>query len=217
MIQAFIFDLDGVLVDTAKYHFKAWQRLAESLGIHFSEEDNEQLKGVSRKESLEKILEWGGKTVSPEEFEALMDKKNQWYLELMQHMDESETLQGVRAFLEEAQTLQLKIALGSASKNAQAILDLTKLTPFFQAVIDGTKTTKSKPHPQVFLMGAEALGVDPQHAVVFEDSIAGLEAARQGGFKCVGIGSKEVLKNADLFVGGLHEKTASHIINELNF
>lgn len=217
MIQAFIFDLDGVLVDTAKYHFKAWQRLAQSLDIHFSEEDNEQLKGVSRKESLEKILEWGGKSVSDKEFELLMHKKNEWYLELMQNMNENETLKGVREFMEEAQRLQLKIALGSASKNAQAILELTKLTTFFHAIIDGTKTTKSKPDPQVFLMGAEALGVDPKNAVVFEDSIAGLEAAKSGGFKSVGIGSEKVLKSADLFVAGLHEKTASQIINQLNF
>ncbi len=217
MIRAFIFDLDGVLVDTAKYHFKAWQRLANTLGIDFTEDENEQLKGVSRKESLEKILEWGGKSLPEAKFNELMAKKNDWYLELMQNMDEDETLEGVRTFLEECQSLQLKIALGSASKNAQAILEKTKLTSFFEAIIDGTKTSKSKPDPQVFLMGAEALDVLPENTVVFEDSIAGVEAAKRGGFKSVGVGSENVLKGADLFVAGLHEKTASSIINELNF
>lgn len=217
MIRAFIFDLDGVLVDTAKYHFKAWQRLANTLGIDFTEEENEQLKGVSRKESLEKILQWGGKSLPEKKFEELMAKKNDWYLELMQNMDEKETLEGVRAFLEQCKSLQLKIALGSASKNAQTILEKTKLTSFFEAIIDGTKTSKSKPDPQVFLMGSEALGVNPENAVVFEDSIAGVEAAKRGGFKSVGVGSEKVLKGANLFVSGLHEKSASQIINELNF
>lgn len=217
MIKAFIFDLDGVLVDTAKYHFKAWQRLANTLGIDFTEEENEQLKGVSRKESLEKILEWGQKSVPEPEFNRLMAQKNDWYLELMQHMDEKEALEGVRAFLEETKQLQLKIALGSASKNAQSILNKTKLNQFFDVVIDGTKTTKSKPDPQVFLMGAEALKVDPANAVVFEDSIAGIEAANAGGFKTVAIGSQEVLKGADVYVSGLHKKSASALINELNF
>jgi beta-phosphoglucomutase len=216
MIKAFIFDLDGVLVDTAKYHFKAWHRLAKSLGIDFTEADNEELKGVSRKESLEKILEWGNKTVSPEKFEDLMVQKNQWYLELMQNMDQNETLEGVREFLDECAQLKLKIALGSASKNAQAILERTKLTKYFDAIIDGTKTTESKPHPQVFLMGAEALDVKPENAVVFEDSIAGIQAAQKGNFKSVGVGSPAVLKGADIFVKGLHEHTASHLINELN-
>ncbi len=217
MIQAFIFDLDGVLVDTAKYHFRAWHRLAKSIDIHFTEEENEQLKGVSRKESLEKIMQWGGVSLPEKEKEKLMALKNAWYLEFVNEMDASETLPGVRLFLEECRAMQLKIALGSASKNAVQILQRTELSSFFDVVIDGTKTSKSKPHPQVFLMGAEALDVQPAKSVVFEDSIAGIEAAQRGGFKSVGIGKAQNLGKADLILESLQRKKASEIINHLNF
>jgi beta-phosphoglucomutase len=215
-IKAFIFDLDGVIVDTAKYHFKAWQRLAQSLGIHFHEADNEQLKGVSRKESLDKILEWGGQSLPQAQKEELMRKKNEWYLAYVKEMPASEALPGAIDFINKALALNLKIALGSASKNAVLILDKLQITKQFEAIIDGNKTTKSKPHPQVFLLGAKALGLEAAECVVFEDSVAGIAAAKAGQFKSVGIGDKETLNQAQLVVEGLHAITPVEVLNKLN-
>jgi beta-phosphoglucomutase len=214
-IKAFIFDLDGVLVDTAKYHFKAWKRLASELGISFTHQENEQLKGVSRKESLEMILKWGNTTLSEERKEELMVQKNDWYLELIAQMDTHEVLPGVRDFLQRSKDLQLKIALGSASKNARLILEKVDLLSFFDALIDGNSTTKSKPHPQVFLLGAEALDVAPAHAIVFEDAIAGVKAAKNGGFTAIGIGDKNILSEADVVLNGLEGIHPQHLINQL--
>lgn len=217
MIKGFIFDLDGVLVDTAKFHFKAWKRLAHSLDIDFSEKQNEHLKGIGREESLKKILEWGNKTVSDDEFENLMLQKNEWYLEMVNTMKEGDTLPGVNKFLQGTRKLNLKTALGSASKNAKTILEHVNLTNFFDAIIDGTQTTKSKPNPQVFEMAAEALQLEPTSLVVFEDSLAGIEAANNGGFRCVGIGNKKVLKKADVVYHNLEQLSPVVIINQLNF
>ncbi len=216
-IKGFIFDLDGVIVDTAVFHFKAWRRLAQDLGIDFSEEENEQLKGVSRKESLEKILEWGNLTLDPNEFERRMAQKNEWYLEFVREMGQEEALPGAKDFLRESQSLDLAIGLGSASKNAALILDLLEVTPLFKAIIDGTKVSKSKPDPEVFLKGAEALDLAPESLVVFEDSIAGIEAARRGGFRTVGIGNKNILKDAEIVVSGLDQISPVEVINQLNF
>jgi beta-phosphoglucomutase len=216
-IKGFLFDLDGVIVDTAKFHFKAWQRLAQDLGIHFSEEENEQLKGVSRKESLEKILSWGDKSLSADEFEKRMAQKNEWYLELVQHMGKEEALPGAKSFLEEATKLNLSIGLGSASKNALLILDQLAITPLFQTIIDGNKVSKSKPDPEVFQKGADDLGLPAESLVVFEDSLAGIEAARRGGFRTVGIGSPKVLKDAEIVVSGLDKISPVEVINQLNF
>ena len=216
-IKAFIFDLDGVIVDTAKYHFKAWQRLAQSLDIHFNEADNEQLKGVSRKESLDKILEWGQQTLPQAQKDELMRKKNDWYLDYVKDMPANEALPGAKEFLNQALNLNLKIALGSASKNAVLILDKLQITQQFEAILDGNKTTKSKPHPQVFLLGAQALGLQADECVVFEDSVAGVEAAVAGKFKSVGIGSQETLAKANLVVDGLHAISPTEVLNKLNF
>lgn len=216
-IKGFLFDLDGVIVDTAKFHFKAWHRLAQDLGIDFSEEENEQLKGVSRKESLEKILSWGNKTLSPQEFEHKMAQKNDWYLELVHHMGKEEALPGAKAFLEESTKLNLAIGLGSASKNALLILDQLGITPLFQTIIDGNKVSKSKPDPEVFQKGADELGLPPESLVVFEDSLAGIEAARRGGFRTVGIGSPKVLSDAEIVVSGLDQISPVEVINQLNF
>lgn len=215
-IRGFIFDLDGVLVDTARYHFKAWRKLANSLGIDFSETENEQLKGVSRRNSLEKILNWGQKTVSESDFDRLMEQKNNWYLEFIEHMDSEEVLPGAREFLDRTQEAGLKIALGSASKNALLILEKTGLQKYFDVIIDGNSTDRSKPDPQVFLMGAEGLSIAPNEGVVFEDSISGLEAARRGGFHCVGIGNADSLGAEEYLVSGLHEVSPSDIITKLS-
>jgi beta-phosphoglucomutase len=206
-IQACIFDLDGVIVDTAVYHYKAWKRLANELGFDFTEHDNEKLKGVSRTRSLELILEWGGVKKTEAEKEELARRKNEWYVEMISHMTPDEVLPGAREFLETCVDAGIKIALGSASKNSMTILEKTGITHFFNAVIDGNKVTRPKPDPEVFLKGAEELGVPPARCVVFEDAIAGVQAAVNGGMKVVGIGSPDVLGEADLVVSGLDKMT----------
>jgi len=205
IIKACIFDLDGVIVDTAVYHYKAWKRLANEFGFDISEEQNEQLKGVSRVRSLELILQWGGVTKTEAEQEELAAKKNEWYVEMISHMTPAEILPGAKEFLETCRAAGLKTALGSASKNSMTILDKINLAGLFDAVIDGNKVSKPKPDPEVFLKGAEALNIAPANCVVFEDAIAGIEAAKNGGMKAVGIGSPDVLTEADLVVSGLNE------------
>jgi beta-phosphoglucomutase len=205
VIKACIFDLDGVMVDTAVYHYKAWKRLANKLGFDFTEQDNEKLKGVSRVRSLELILQWGGITKTIAEQEELATLKNNWYVEMISHMTPAEILPGAKEFVETCRAAGLKTALGSASKNSMTILDKINLSGLFDAVIDGNKVSKPKPDPEVFLKGAEALNVAPVNCVVFEDAIAGVEAAINGGMKVVGIGSQQVLTRANLVVSGLNE------------
>jgi beta-phosphoglucomutase len=192
-----IFDLDGVLVDTAKYHYQAWKRLANSVGVEFSLDDNEHLKGVSRAESLEIILKKGNIEKSAEEKQSLMDIKNEWYLELAAEMNADEALPGAIPFLESCKSKGIKIALGSSSKNAPMILERLGITHLFDAIVDGNVVSKSKPDPTVFLTAAEKLGLAPSECIVFEDAISGVQAAKTGGFYCVGIGTKEVLPLAD--------------------
>ncbi len=201
-IMGCIFDLDGVIVDTAKYHYLAWKRLAEELGFFFSEKDNERLKGVSRMASLEILLQVGGLTFSEEEKRAMAERKNNWYVEYITAMKEDEVLPGTKKFLEEARAAGLKIALGSASKNALTILNGLKLTGYFDAVIDGTKVSKAKPDPEVFLLAAKELGLAPDSCVVFEDAQAGVEAAKRAGMRCIGIGTGPELSAADLQISG---------------
>jgi beta-phosphoglucomutase len=209
--NACIFDLDGVIVDTAVYHYKAWKRLANELGFDFTEENNEKLKGVSRVRSLELILEWGGVTKTEAEKEELATRKNDWYVEMINHMTPAEILPGAKEFLEACRAAGIKTALGSASKNSMTILDHINLTNLFDAIIDGNKVTNAKPDPEVFLKGAEALHVSPSECVVFEDAIAGVEAAINGGMKVVGIGSPKVLKEADLVVSGLNKMSLERL------
>ncbi|KZS41736.1 beta-phosphoglucomutase [Aquimarina aggregata] len=197
MKKAFIFDLDGVIVDTAKYHFLAWQNLANNLGISFSEEQNEQLKGVSRIRSLEKILEWGNKTISEEEFTRLMTDKNEEYLEYIKKMDTTEILPDVPRVLDYLISKNQGIALGSASKNARIILEKVQLQEKFEAIVDGTNVSKAKPDPEVFLIGAKELGISPENCVVFEDSVAGVQAANSANMISIGIGNRQVLHEAD--------------------
>ncbi len=196
-IKACIFDLDGVIVDTAKYHFKAWRRLANELGFDFTEEENEQLKGVSRTESLNLILHWGGKSDYPEtDRPALAEMKNDWYLEYIERMQSDEILPGIENFLKDLKLKNIKIALGSASKNSELILHKIGLHDQFDVIIDGNKTTKSKPDPEVFLLGAEGLGLKPKECIVFEDAEKGVDAALAGGFYAVGVGAPDVLDHA---------------------
>lgn len=204
MIRGFLFDLDGVLVDTAQYHFLAWQRMAAELGIHFGEAENEQLKGVSRAESLNRILAWGGKSLSDAEKQHWMTLKNDWYLELVRGMPADDYLPGAHEFLRASRAAGIKVALGSASKNAPLILERLGWIPLFDAMVDGNVVTASKPDPEVFLEGARRLGLKPEECVVFEDSEAGVEAARRGGMKVVGIGHG---LDVDLLVSGLDQLT----------
>lgn len=195
--KAFIFDLDGVIVDTAKFHFLAWQNLAKTLNIQFTEAENEQLKGVSRVESLKKILEWGNTAVSDSDFEMLMANKNEEYLSYVDQMTESDILPGVKSVLNFLKSNNFPIALGSASKNAQKILKQTKLTHYFEAIVDGNEVTKAKPSPEVFLKGCQLLEIEPTQAIVFEDSQAGIQGANTAKMTSVGIGSSLALKEAD--------------------
>ncbi len=206
-ISACIFDLDGVIVDTAVYHYKAWKRLANELGFDFSEEDNEKLKGVSRMRSLQLILQWGGVQKTEAEQEDLAAMKNEWYVEMINKMTPAEILPGAKEFLETCRNAGLKTALGSASKNSSTILKKVDLEHCFDDIIDGNHVNKPKPDPEVFLKGAEALGIQPGHCVVFEDAIAGVEAAHNGGMKAVGVGSPQVLAKADMVISGLNEMT----------
>ncbi len=205
MIKACIFDLDGVIVDTAKYHFIAWRRLANELGFDFDESFNERLKGVSRMESLDLILQHGGISISEDRKKALAAKKNEWYRAFILKMKPDEILEGALPFLAQLQQKNIKLALGSASKNARTILEQLQLIDTFEVIVDGTKTTRSKPDPQVFQLAAQGLKVSPDRCIVFEDAATGVEAAIAGGFWAVGIGKEENLEKAHLvlpnFVG----------------
>ncbi|GAB3922398.1 beta-phosphoglucomutase [Larkinella terrae] len=211
-IKALLFDLDGVIVDTAIYHYQAWRRMANTLGFDISEEFNEQLKGISRTESLEIILAHGGKTVSEEQKLELATRKNEWYLELVSQMTPANILPGVPAFFEAVKAAQLKTALGSVSKNARLILERIGMLDDFDAIIDGTKITRGKPDPEVFLKGAAELGAQPDECVVFEDAVAGIEAAKRGDMLAIGIGDPTVLTQADLVVPSLAQLTLERVL-----
>ena len=198
-----IFDLDGVLVDTAKYHYLAWKRLAGEFGFDFTEADNERLKGVSRMRSLEILLEIGGIAISDDEKEKAAARKNDRYVEYLMTLDESALLPGAKAYLARLRENGISVALGSASRNAPLILDRLNIAAMFDAVIDGNSVTKAKPDPEVFLKGARALGIAPANCVVFEDALAGIEAAKTGGMKVIAMGKRELLPGADRYVTSL--------------
>lgn len=198
--QGAIFDLDGVLVDTAKYHFLAWKQLADELGFDFTRQQNEALKGVSRMRSLELLLGFGGMMgrFSEEEMHDMAEKKNRIYVEYVKKLRQEELLPGVKELLERMKDSGIKIALGSASKNAEMILEGLGITKYFDAIVDGTMVTKAKPDPEVFLLGAKLLGVSAEECVVFEDSTAGIQAAKRAGMGTVGIGKRKNLLEADM-------------------
>ena len=210
-IKACLFDLDGVLVDTAIYHFKAWKQLANSLGFDFTEEQNEQLKGISRMESLDRILNWGNLQKSEEEKVALATQKNEWYVAMIEQMTPAEVLNGTVDFLTSIKNAGYRIALGSASKNSAIILQRTNLAHFFDAIVDGNLVSKSKPDPEVFLKGAELLGMKAQECLVFEEAIAGIEAANRAGMRSIGIGSPEVLTEATIVERVLSRLSVAHL------
>ena len=194
--KAFIFDLDGVIVDTAKYHFLAWQKLANQLGINFTHEHNEELKGVSRVRSLDLILALGNITASQEDKNKWLIQKNEDYLSYLVDMDEREILPGVVKVLEYLKNNNQAIALGSASKNARPILEKTNIMHFFDAIVDGNDVSNAKPDPEVFLQAARKLGIINENAIVFEDSVAGIQAANSAKMISIGIGDSSVLYEA---------------------
>jgi len=216
MITAFIFDLDGVIVDTARYHYLAWKSIAHDLGFEFTLEQNERLKGVSRMRSLDILLSIGG--ISPDEQTRtqLAETKNNLYLSYIRKMTPDEILPGARNFLVASRAAGLKTALGSASKNCSVILERVGIGNLFDAVIDGNKVSKAKPDPEVFLLAAEELGIDPSCCVVFEDAIAGVEAAHRGRMKCVGVGDPQTLKNAERVISGFNNLNVTELLRILS-
>lgn len=202
-IKGAIFDLDGVLVDTAKYHYLAWKKLAKKLGFDFTEKDNERLKGISRTQSLEILLEIGGIKADDKQKEKWAEEKNQCYVEYLKQLDQNALLEGTTVYLKALREEGVKISLGSASKNAPLILSQLEIEKYFDAVIDGNCISKAKPDPEVFLQAAKALGLKPENCVVFEDSLAGIQAAKKGGMKAVGVGNEKNLPGADYYIQSL--------------
>ncbi len=194
--KAFIFDLDGVIVDTAKYHYLAWKKIANELDIDFTHEHNELLKGVSRVRSLDIILDLGKIEASQEDKDKWLFEKNENYLSYLVDMDDSEILPGVLPILKYLKEKKQLIALGSASKNARPILEKTGTLDYFDAIVDGNDVSNAKPDPEVFLLAAKLLGIKPEDSIVFEDSVAGIQAANIGGMISVGIGEASTLHEA---------------------
>lgn len=206
MIKCCIFDLDGVLVDTAKYHYLAWKSVAREMGFDFTEQDNERLKGVSRMASLDILLSIGGVTLTDDEKRQVADRKNSRYLEYILKMTPDEVLPGVIDFLNELKKRSVKIALGSASKNALTILRQTGIEHFFDAIADGNNVTHAKPDPEVFLTAASLAGTAPGESLVFEDAVAGIEAAHRAGIRAVGVGDAKILTEADYHIRSFLEQ-----------
>ncbi len=194
--QAVIFDLDGVICFTDKYHYKAWKRMADDLGIYFDEEINNRLRGVSRMESLEIILERSDKAFSEDEKLALAEKKNKIYVELLGEMSKEDLSAEVKETLDRLRAEKIQLAIGSSSKNAKFILKRLGLDHYFDAVSDGTNISRSKPDPEVFLKAAEFLHKKPEQCLVVEDARAGIMAAKAGGFDSAGLGEAAVCGEA---------------------
>jgi len=209
--KAFIFDLDGVIVDTAKYHYLAWRELAHHLGFDFTKEQNEQLKGVSRVRSLEILLNIGNVQLDEETKSKLLLEKNEQYLEYIAKMDHSEILPGIEQLLQFLKKKKIPFALGSASKNARLILETLDLIDLFDAIVDGNDVSTAKPDPEVFLIAAEKLKADPSDCIVIEDAQAGIEAANSARMTSIGIGDPTVLNEADYTFGSTSELTLDFI------
>jgi beta-phosphoglucomutase len=201
--RAAIFDLDGVLVDTAKYHYLAWKQLAAELGFDFSEADNERLKGVSRMRSLDILLDLGGIKVPDAEKHVLADRKNRRYVALLKTLDPSALLPGAKECLCALYEGGVPVALASASRNAGMVIEKLRIAPLLRYVVDAAGIANAKPSPDIFLEAARGLGVAPAAAVVFEDAAAGIKAAHAAGMIAVGIGTAEALPSADVIAANL--------------
>ena len=211
--KAFIFDLDGVIVDTAKYHYLAWRELANQLGFEFTKEQNEQLKGVSRVRSLEILLGIGNKHLDDDVKIKLLHEKNEQYLKYIAKMDHTEILPGIDDLLNYLKFENIPFSLGSASKNARLILETLNLMGLFDSIVDGNDVSTAKPDPEVFLKAAEKLGVQPQDCIVVEDAQAGIQAANLAGMTSIGIGDKKVLSEADFVLKETSELTIGFVQN----
>ncbi|MCW5924989.1 MAG: beta-phosphoglucomutase [Saprospiraceae bacterium] len=215
-IKGCIFNLDGVIVDTAKHHYTAWKRLANQLGFDFSIEQHEELRGLSRLASLEKILEWGDVYMTEAEKLHWSDVKNNWYVELISNLKPSDVLPGALLFLRQVREAGLQMALSSASRSARSVLRSTHLEPYFDVIIDGYSTRKVKPDPESFLLAAQGLGLRPAECVVFEDAALGVWAGVAGGFTVVGIGQPEYLPKAHLVIPGFENLTLNSLLTQLS-
>ncbi|QUL53776.1 beta-phosphoglucomutase [Paenibacillus tritici] len=214
--EAAIFDLDGVIVDTAKFHYLAWKRLAGELGFVFSEQANEQLKGVSRMESLELLLREGGITeVTPEQKESLASRKNEWYKEYLATLTPADVLPGVADFIGLLRSQGVRTAIASASQNAPLILEKVNIRPLFDVVVDGNSIARAKPDPEVFLQAARLLGADPARCYVFEDAAAGVEGAVRAGMRVVGIGDRALLARAHLTLTSFEQLEPVFLLSHL--
>jgi beta-phosphoglucomutase len=205
MIKACIFDLDGVLVDTAHYHFLAWKRLAKEFDYELTEEINEQLKGVSRMKSLEIVMKHANVALAEQKKQGLADRKNGWFTDYVNKMKPDELYPGVKELFSTLRKDHIKIALASSSKNAQTIIEILGIQHEFEAVVDGNMIVHSKPDPEIFLLAAKKLNLNPADCIVFEDAEAGVEAALSAGMKCVGVGSPAQLKRANLVVKSIED------------
>jgi beta-phosphoglucomutase len=210
--QAIIFDLDGVITDTAHYHYLAWRKLAMSLDVPFDVVFNEQLKGIDRMGSLELILARSTKKYSLEEKLILADRKNSDYQDLIHNMTPNDLLPGAQATLKAVRDAGLKIGLASVSKNAFAVLDRLGIASDFDYVVDATKISRSKPDPEIFLTAAENLGVLPSACIGIEDSVAGLQSIKSSGMYAIGIGDPAILKQADRVIPGLDQFNLSEYL-----
>lgn len=209
--KGFIFDLDGVIVDTAKYHYLAWRELANQLGFDFTEEQNEQLKGVSRVRSLEILLGIGKQELDQDVKEKLLHEKNEQYLGYIAKMDHREILPGIDDLLNYLKLNGIPFSLGSASKNARLILETLNLIELFDAVVDGNDVSTAKPDPEVFLIAAKKLGIQPEDCIVIEDAQAGVQAANSAGMISIGIGDEIVLSEADFNLKNTDELTIDFV------
>ncbi|WP_442595852.1 beta-phosphoglucomutase [Neobacillus sp. D3-1R] len=199
-LQAFIFDLDGVITDTAEYHYLAWKKLGEELGIPFTREFNEELKGVSRMDSLEKILTLGNRQndFSQDEKEALATKKNEHYVQLIANITPKDILPGIKELLAEVKAAGYKLGLASVSKNAFAVMESLELKSEFDVIVDAATIVRGKPDPEIFLTAAKLLNVDANACIGIEDAAAGVDSIKDAGMFAVGVGSAETLAKADL-------------------
>ena len=209
--KAFIFDLDGVIVDTAKFHYLAWKELANELGFEFTEAQNEQLKGVSRVASLEILLNIGEIQLSNARKEVLLKEKNEQYLLYIEKMGQDEILPGIKELLQYLKENEIPFALGSASKNARLILKILDIYDLFDAIVDGNDVSSAKPDPEVFLIAAKKLNKYPHDCIVIEDAQAGIQAANNANMISVGIGDKKVLKEAGFVLNNTGELTIDFV------
>lgn len=213
-IRAFIFDLDGVITDTAEYHYLAWQRLADEQGIPFSREENEAMKGLSRRASLDRLLK--GRAIEEAAAQDWMTRKNEYYLSYLTQISSSDLLPGVDALLISAQAMGLKLGIASASRNAALVLERLGILNRFEALGDGSSVSRSKPAPDIFVWTAGRLGVPPSASVIFEDSEAGIIGAIEGGFHAIGLGKPETLARAHVVLPSLDGMTAELVLQRLS-